>query len=156
MPRLPKYLSEAGIPTLAEQWWSTNLRKRAARSRRRAMQKARDKRRPTCRCQAYPWPHRPTGGRCRYPDPPLEPWVRKPGSRRHATRHLGLRRQIARANGLHPIRDRKFIDDLIPLILKDAKLRKMSDKRFRYRNIQITPIGLYYHASGCGPEWGMS
>jgi len=25
-----------------------------------------------CRCAAYDWPHRPAGGLCRWPDPPLE------------------------------------------------------------------------------------
>jgi len=26
---------------------------------------------PPCRCEAYAWPHRPGGGLCRWPDPPL-------------------------------------------------------------------------------------
>lgn len=27
--------------------------------------------RARCRCRTYPWPHRPAGGLCRHPDPPL-------------------------------------------------------------------------------------
>lgn len=30
-----------------------------------------------CRCSTYPWPHRPGGGRCRWPDPPLDPALKK-------------------------------------------------------------------------------
>jgi hypothetical protein len=26
---------------------------------------------PACTCVAYAWPHRPGGGRCRWPDPPI-------------------------------------------------------------------------------------
>ncbi len=26
---------------------------------------------PTCTCKAYGWPHRPAGGLCHWPDPPL-------------------------------------------------------------------------------------
>ena len=46
------------------------------------------------------------GGLCRWPDPPLERWQPKPGGRPYRKRYVGLVRQIARANGLHPIRDR--------------------------------------------------
>ena len=33
-------------------------------------------RRATCRCPAYPWPHRPRGGLCRFPDLPAGVWSR--------------------------------------------------------------------------------
>lgn len=75
--------------------------------------------RPTCRCPAYPWPHRVGGGKCRFPDPPLTTWEGKPG------RHPGtfgrvsggsssLRRRILAQYELHPIRDRAYIRRWLP------------------------------------------
>lgn len=42
---------------------------------------------PTCRCDAYQWPHRPGGGLCRWPDVPegkcsIPAGTRKTGKRR--------------------------------------------------------------------------
>ena len=33
-----------------------------------------------CRCEAYAWPHRPGGGFCRWPDPPLGKSPTRPGT----------------------------------------------------------------------------
>ncbi len=45
--------------------------------------------RPSCRCAAYNWPHRPGGGLCRWPDEP-EYWLTTPagthGSERNRRR----------------------------------------------------------------------
>src|SRR5262245_48489888 len=40
--------------------------------------------------------------------------------RAYRKRYAGLRRQIARANGLHPIRDRAAIEALMPRVLAQA------------------------------------
>ena len=99
-----------------------------------------------CRCHAYAWPHRPGGGLCRYPDPPLEcykrpDWTHRPYRRRYA----GILRQIARNNGLHPIRDRVLIQDLLPRLMRLAiakQLKRQSRKwQYKYRNIQIIDNG---------------
>ena len=77
--------------------------------------KARLKRRPKCRCAAYPWPHRPRSGFCRHPDPPLETWKGKPGTHRPVgTRRRGLARTLFKQYGLHPIRDRARIARIMP------------------------------------------
>jgi hypothetical protein len=36
---------------------------------------------PPCRCEAYKWPHRPGGGVCRWPDPPIYVSTIQPGTR---------------------------------------------------------------------------
>ena len=35
---------------------------------------------PACRCPAYNWPHRPGGGLCQWPDPPLFRLTKPAGS----------------------------------------------------------------------------
>jgi hypothetical protein len=83
--------------------------------RKEALAKARSKRRPKCRCAAYPWPHRPAGGLCRCPDPPLATWQGTPGKNRAAElRYRRYRRWLCRQHGLHPIRDRAVIAKLLP------------------------------------------
>ena len=68
----------------------------------------------TCTCRAYRWPHRPGGGLCRWPDPPLKTCNTPPGTNRPTmTRRRGERALIMRAYGLHPIRDRKLIDHVM-------------------------------------------
>lgn len=83
--------------------------------RRKAMQKARQKRRPKCRCAAYPWPHRPKGGLCRCPDPPLETWKGRAGKVKPVgVRYRGLYKTLCRQHNLHPIRDREIIERELP------------------------------------------
>ena len=41
--------------------------------------------------------------------------------RPYRERYAGIRRQIARANGLHPIRDRAAIEALMPRVMAQAK-----------------------------------
>src|SRR5687767_5130043 len=103
-----------GLPPLRQYWREINRQERQAQAEERAKRKARDKKRSKCRCAAYPWPHRPGGGFCRHPDPPTERWQPKPGGRPYRKRYAGILRQIARASGLHPIKDRAAIEALMP------------------------------------------
>jgi hypothetical protein len=81
------------------------------------------RRRPTCTCKAYPWPHRPLGGSCRHPDPPAAVWPGTPGRNQPtALRRRGLRRSLARREGLHPIRDRTLIARVMPALHRDPYL----------------------------------
>ena len=65
------------------------------------------KRRRTCGCGAYPWPHRPGGGLCRWPDPPLQTCPAVPGKNRpNGLRRRGRAKWGLRRAGLHPIRER--------------------------------------------------
>jgi hypothetical protein len=68
-------------------------------------------------------------------------------------RYTGLLRQIARANGLHPIRDRALIQALMPGKLALAKEVKAKCPRVKYRNMELTDSGLRGYPSGAGPEW---
>jgi hypothetical protein len=72
--------------------------------------------RKTCICPAYPFPHRPGGGLCRYPDPPVEMFKGKAGT--HAPvgmkRRSAIRRRLLRGYELYPIRDRDAIRRWLP------------------------------------------
>jgi hypothetical protein len=138
MGRPPKWLKldELGGP-LRQYWQEVNRRQRQADAKQRAQRNARDKRRPKCRCEAYPWPHRPGGGFCRWPEPPAQKWQRKPGGRPYRYRYAGILRQIARASGLHPIRDRAKIQALVPFFTLAAKQMKEKNKKLKYRNIEV-------------------
>jgi hypothetical protein len=82
---------------------------------KRLLAKARSKRRPKCRCRAYPWPHRPGGGLCRWPDPPLETWKGKASRNKPlGFRYRGLVKIICQQYGLHPMKDRERIQRLMP------------------------------------------
>lgn len=156
MARPPKWiaLQDAllGLPPLRQYWQEINRQDRQAEAQLRAKRKARDKRRRKCRCEAYPWPHRPTGSLCRYPDPPLECWQPKPGGGRpYRNRYAGILRQIARANGLHPIRDRAQIEALMPQVLALAKEVKRQCPRAKYRNMEITTNGVRGQWQSAGP-----
>ena len=141
-----------GWGPLRQYWLEINRQEREAKGEQRAAQKVRDKRRAKCRCEAYPWPHRPAGGLWRYPDPPLEKWQSNPGSSRpHRDRSAGVRRQIARANGLHPIRDRAAIEAVMPRVLAIAKQVKEQTPRATYRNMEITDTGLRGSWQAAGP-----
>src|SRR5207248_3094225 len=124
------------LPSLRDYWREINRQKRQAQDHERAERKARDKKRAKCKCQAYPWPHRPGGGLYRHPDPPLERWQPKPGGRPYRKRYAGILRQIARANGLHPIRDRAAIEALMPRTLALAKKLHRQRPKYKYRNIE--------------------
>jgi hypothetical protein len=148
--------SANGFPTLGgirAMWQEINRLEREVKAQERARHKARDKRRPKCQCKAYPWPHRPGGGLCRYPDRPMERWQPEPGGRPYSKRYAGLRRQIARANGLHPIKDRYKIALLIPHALDMAKQAKQRLPKMRYRNVEVTPKGVtVYVPKEYGPD----
>ena len=152
MGRPPKEWAALGLPPLRDYWREINRQKREAVRQQREKRKVTDKQRPTCVCKAYPWPHRPAGGLCKHPDPPTECWERKPASRPYRDRYAGLRRQIARANGLHPIRDRAAIDALIPRALELAKELKRRCPRVKYRNMEITENGLTGRYQSVGPD----
>jgi hypothetical protein len=104
-----------------------------------------------CRCEAYPWPHRPCSGFCRHPDPPLEKWQPKPGGRPYRKRYAGILRQIARANSLHPIRDRQAIEALMPRVLAQAKGLHRKQPKLKYRNMEITDNGVTAWWTTAGP-----
>ena len=128
----------AGFPPLRQYWQEINRHDREVAAQVRAEHKARDQRRPRCRCEAYRWPHRPCGGLCRYPDPPVEKWQPKPGGRPYRKRYAGILRQIARNNGLNPIRDQQAIEALMPQVLAKAKELHRKHPKCKYRNMEIT------------------
>ena len=72
--------------------------------------------RTNCCCAAYPWPHRPGGGLCRHPDPPITTFAGKPGKNAPVgmRRRSAIRRRMLQRYGLHPIRDRKKIRRWLP------------------------------------------
>jgi hypothetical protein len=140
-----------GWKPLRDSWRATNREQRASDTATRQQRKAIDKKRPKCRCAAYQWPHRPGGGLCRYPDPPLERYQRKPGGRPYRKRYAGLLRQIARANGLHPIRDRAAIEATLPKVLALAKQLHRQHLKYKYRNMEITENGITGYWTTAGP-----
>jgi len=141
-----------GWGPLRQYWLEINRQEREAKGEQRAAQKVRDKRRAKCRCEAYPWPHRPAGGLCRYPDPPLEKWQSNPGSSRpHRDRYAGILRQIARANGLNPIRDRAAIESMMPRVLALAKQLHRQRPQYKYRNMEVTETGITGYWTTAGP-----
>ena len=101
--------AEFGFGPLRQYWQECNRYDREVAAWQRAQRKVGDKKRRKCACEAYPWPHRPGGGFCRNPDPSLERWQPLPGGRPYRARYAGIRRQIARNNGMHPIQDREAI-----------------------------------------------
>lgn len=139
---------------LREHWRQANQTQMLAQLQRRCRRRTIDQNRPVCTCQAYPWPHRPLGGFCRHPNPPIAcqlPALRdKP--RRYGQRHIGLRRTLARALGLHPIRDRQVIDEMLPMVLEVAKRMKQQHPRFKYRNLRLDPQGLVGLIQSVGPH----
>jgi hypothetical protein len=132
-----------GMPaSLRKYWQECNRHDREVAAWNKARRKARDKKRRKCRCEAYPWPHRPGGGFCRHPDPPLQRWEPKTGGRPYRVRYAGLLRQIARANGLHPIRDRALIRRLMEEVLWAAKeLHDRCPRKYKYRNMELAMDG---------------
>lgn len=146
-----RYQLEPGELPLRQYWRELNREQREIEAARREARKEQDKKRAKCRCKAYPWPHRPGGGLCRWPDPPIECYQRKPGSRAYGRRYLGLLRQIARNNGLHPIRDRKAIEELVPNALRLAKQLHGRHPKYKYRNMEITATGVRGNWTTAGP-----
>jgi hypothetical protein len=129
-----------------------NRRDREKQAEKRASRRAADKKRAKCQCAAYPWPHRPGGGLCRWPDPPVECYQRRDWTHRpYRKRYAGLLRQLARANGLHPIRDRAAIEALMPRVLVLAKLAKRQCPGAKYRNMVITDTGVRAEWQTAGP-----
>jgi hypothetical protein len=128
------------LPQLRQYWQEINRGDREAKALERSKCKARDQKRSKCRCAAYPWPHRPVGGFCRHPDPPIERWQPKPRRRPYRGRYAGILRQIARMSGLHPLRDRALIQQYMPLVMQLAKELKRQKPRVKYRNMQVTKI----------------
>ena len=63
--------------------------------------------------------------------------------RRYSNRYAGILRQIARNNGLHPIRDRDLIQDLLPRLMGLAKQLKRQCPKWqdKYRNMEIIDNG---------------
>jgi hypothetical protein len=79
---------------------------------------------------------------CRWPDPPLERHQRKSGGSPYRKRYAGILRQIARATGLHPIRDRAAIEALMPRVVAQAKqTHRQCPRKWKYRNMEVTVDG---------------
>jgi hypothetical protein len=72
--------------------------------------------------------------------------------RPYRKRYAGLVRQIARANGLHPIRDRAQIEAMMPRVLSMAKELKRQAPHMKYRSMEITNTGLTGHWRTIGPD----
>lgn len=141
MARPTKFISETnaqfGMPPLRQYWQQINRHDREIDSQKRARRKQTDKTRPKCRCEAYPWPHRPSGGLCRSPDAPIACYLPSKRRREYCDRYIGIRKKIARASGLHPIRDKALIAELIPGIMRSAKALKQNAPRVKFRNMFI-------------------
>jgi len=71
--------------------------------------------------------------------------------RPYRDRYAGIRRQIARANRLHPIRDRDLIQSLVSRALPLAKQAKRQCPRIKYRNIKLTETGVSAQWQTAGP-----
>jgi hypothetical protein len=71
--------------------------------------------------------------------------------RPYRKRYAGIRRQIARANGLHPIRDRAIIKALMPRVLAQAKQLKREAPKAKYRFMEITQNGVAAQWQNAGP-----
>src|SRR5439155_10764086 len=105
-------------------------RKKRERHERRIANGTAAKPRQTCKCAAYPWPHRPGGGNCRYPDPPAEVWKGKAGRHPYGTfaRVSGgsstIRRRIIERYGFHPICDRDRIRRWLPKLYAACSRRE--------------------------------
>ncbi len=69
----------------------------------------------------------------------------------YRNRYAGLRRQIARANGLHPIRGRDAIDALMPRTLALAKQLHCQHPKYKSRNMEITETGVAGDWTTAGP-----
>ena len=63
--------------------------------------------------------------------------------RPYRDRYAGIVRQIARNNGLHPIRDRELIRALLPRLIGLAKQLKWQTRKwqYKYRNMEIIDNG---------------
>lgn len=90
-------------------------------------------------------------------------WIRGPtgkqtdasrvGGRTYLTRYAGLRRQIARANGWHPIKDHATIAARMPWVLDLAKRYKRQRSKMRFRDVEATETGVTVHLPYLGQEW---
>ncbi len=66
----------------------------------------------------------------------------KPGGRPYRKRYVGILRQIARNNGMHPIRDREAIAEYMARTLALAKQLHRQHPKYKYRNMEITENGV--------------
>lgn len=131
----------AGMPSVRE-WWREIARqeRREVQARKdreeqkRDLARERSRRRPKCRCQAYPWPHRRGGGLCRAPDPPLNTWSGTFGKNKsRELRIRGLVKTLCREYGLHPIEDRERIKRLMPRLYPAWCKRNWPHRYWRLR-----------------------
>jgi hypothetical protein len=60
-------------------------------------------------------------------------------------------RQIARNNGLNPIRDRAAIEAMMPRTLALAKQLHRQHPKYKYRNMEITESGVTGYWTTAGP-----
>lgn len=72
-------------------------------------------------------------------------------TRPYRNRYAGLRREIARNNGWHPIKDKALIQKRLDLVLMSAKHIKKQNPKIRYRSMEITETGVIGYAQTIGP-----
>jgi len=99
---------------------------------------------PLCACKAYPWPHRPSSGLCRWPDEPMERWRGVQGKSKPSGARIGrgIRRRLARFMGWHPLCDRAYIRRWMPKLYV-AYCRRLGypggDEWLRHRGVGRIP-----------------
>ena len=110
--------SDIEIELIAELTADLRRRDEASRQRheRRLANGTEAKPRPRCTCPAYPFPHRPKGGLCRFPDPPQATFQGQAGKNSPSgmRRNSAIRRRLLKQHRLHPIRDREKIRRWLP------------------------------------------
>jgi hypothetical protein len=102
-----------GLPNIRHYWQQINREDRAAAAEHRARQKARDKKRRKCGCDAYKFPHRPGSGLCRYPDPPAVRW--------QDARDAEIVARVTKFNAQHGEPTPEAMADLIALTTKPCR-----------------------------------
>jgi len=79
-----------------------------------------------CTCIAYSWPHRPGGGLCQWPDPPLQRDPTPASTHRPRPRNPGMRELIRRYINNH---------------LQDQREEVMWRRRYAQQRALVQPVG---------------
>ena len=133
--------AKAAMPSPREWWREVDRRAQEEADRKKALRKIRQRRRPKCTCSAYQFPHRPGSGNCRWPDPPVQPAPAKPKCRPYRQRYIGIRKQLAKNLGLHPIHDREQIKREVEAMYQLSKqVKRRSPRQVVLRNCEVELI----------------
>jgi hypothetical protein len=107
----------------------------------------------TCSCPAYAWPHRPGGGLCRWPDPPIRRCPTPAGTnRRGIARARKGRRWMFKCWGLNPIADRDEFVRLYP-VLRGYRVYDLAAARELYRRLKRRGERLVAEAEPGSWQW---